>query len=1263
MRQLLKFSMGYMLLLVSGSARAQLSTSLAGNSGVTMTSLGQGSLVTAFGQISGTTTTVPAALANFGFAQNGILTTEAGVAASAPTTAARIFVDYTTGVTDSGVAIANPSNSAITLSVQLNDAQGNVTMCPGQRVPANGHLAMFASQLCQRAISNPFLGTLTLTSSTPFAATSLQMGTNSRGEQLYNSLPVATPNSPPAGTRLYFSQFADGAGFSTEILLMNLTSATITGTVTFFGNSGQALTMNFGASVGSVNALNYSIPGNGMLKFTTTGSTPGTPLQVGYAVVTSSSGALPSGAVVFSCYNGTGGLASVAGVLNSPLTTWSRMYTEKSYSPLTRNTGVAIVNPNNSAATVQLSLVSLDGSFTTSNTITLAANNHTAAFIDQSVLMGGAASSIPTNFQGVLTLNSNLPIAPVALRLTANQRGEDLYSTLPVVDLNNPLAGPLYLPQIADGGGYATQIILVNTSSNSATVTMTFFNDAGSMAPIAFNSAIIPQTTKPLDPQGVQSLNISANGSDLTLSTESQIGQSLAPGDVLAIGITPLTPNGLLRKVVSVSQSGSQINVTTAQATLADAFSKANFAFNTAITGQSVQTAQALRSGVRILLPRNEKKSTMASATAGSLQIPCASDVTILVEMFNAPLVQDQHGSILASGEIRVCPSVEFDWNFDGFPPKLDSLAATATLGADIRVNVTGAYQGRFDKEIPIATITSAPITVFLGPVPLILTPTVTFFVGASGDLSAGFSAGVTQTASITGGLSYNNGQLVPVFSSTNNFDVDPIGLDAALSSKAYAGVTIALAIDKIVSPEFSPDAFLQLDVNPLVNPWWTLSAGLEGDASVNVSIFGLADLADFDFPNLFRYSKTIAKASGGFVPSSAAPVLNTLTPATASAGTSGLTLAISGSNFVPGAVVKFNGTNLSTSFVSPNNLTAVLTAANLVLVGTFPVTVTNPDAPTVSSNALNFTVSSPPAPNPTPAISSLSPSSATAGSGPITLTINGSGFIASSSVTFGGAAHIATLVSSNQLTITLCTSDLSTIGSFPVVVVNPAPGGGTSNAINFNVAGATILGAGADGNLYRIEPMTGATVLIGPLPTVMSDIAAYNGVLYGISYTFGTLYRIDPNTGAGSAIGTGPDNLFLNALAFGPTGTLYAAGGGNFGILSTSTGLATIVGGSSWPLSGYACSGDIEFDKTGKLYLISSNLFHSDQLFSINPTTGEGTLIGDIGFENVYGLAYLNGTMYGFTLGGQVITINLTTGAGNSIASYSPGFYGATVF
>jgi hypothetical protein len=95
---------------------------------------------------------------------------------------------------------------------------------------------------------------------------------------------------------------------------------------------------------------------------------------------------------------------------------------------------------------------------------------------------------------------------------------------------------------------------------------------------------------------------------------------------------------------------------------------------------------------------------------------------------------------------------------------------------------------------------------------------------------------------------------------------------------------------------------------------------------------------------------------------------------------------------------------------------------------------------------------SSTPPPNPVPSITSLSPSSATAGAAAQTLTINGTNFLSSSTVTYNSVAHTATFVNSTQLTISLTASDQATAGAYAVVVANPSPGGGASNSFTFTV-------------------------------------------------------------------------------------------------------------------------------------------------------------------------------------------------------------------
>ena len=106
-----------------------------------------------------------------------------------------------------------------------------------------------------------------------------------------------------------------------------------------------------------------------------------------------------------------------------------------------------------------------------------------------------------------------------------------------------------------------------------------------------------------------------------------------------------------------------------------------------------------------------------------------------------------------------------------------------------------------------------------------------------------------------------------------------------------------------------------------------------------------------------------------------------------------------------------------------------------------------------VQSNTVTIAVEPLTQPNPQPSITSLSPASAQAGSSPLMLMINGTGFISSSSVTFNGIPYTASFVSSGQLTITLSASDLATAGSFAVVVTNPPPGGGSSNTGTFSVS------------------------------------------------------------------------------------------------------------------------------------------------------------------------------------------------------------------
>jgi len=89
---------------------------------------------------------------------------------------------------------------------------------------------------------------------------------------------------------------------------------------------------------------------------------------------------------------------------------------------------------------------------------------------------------------------------------------------------------------------------------------------------------------------------------------------------------------------------------------------------------------------------------------------------------------------------------------------------------------------------------------------------------------------------------------------------------------------------------------------------------------------------------------------------------------------------------------------------------------------------------------------------NRVPSISNISPSTATRGGSAFTLSVNGSNFISGSSVQWNGSVRQTTFVSAQQVTAQISADDISVAGNENVTVMNPGPGGGTSNSQVFNI-------------------------------------------------------------------------------------------------------------------------------------------------------------------------------------------------------------------
>jgi hypothetical protein len=194
-------------------------------------------------------------------------------------------------------------------------------------------------------------------------------------------------------------------------------------------------------------------------------------------------------------------------------------------------------------------------------------------------------------------------------------------------------------------------------------------------------------------------------------------------------------------------------------------------------------------------------------------------------------------------------------------------------------------------------------------------------------------------------------------------------------------------------------------------------------------------------------------------------PVISVLAPSQANAGGAAFTLTVTSpissptGNFVAQTVVQWNGKTIPTTIVSPTTATATVSADLIAKPGTNFVQTLSPHSGAGTnglSNTLTFLVN--PAANPVPSVSSMSPTSATAGAASFTLTINGSNFIPQSDPSHGSQVRFNLGPTQTSLTVLNITATQiqATVDSSLLVNATAAPVTAIVTVYNPPAAGTT---------------------------------------------------------------------------------------------------------------------------------------------------------------------------------------------------------------
>jgi hypothetical protein len=285
-------------------------------------------------------------------------------------------------------------------------------------------------------------------------------------------------------------------------------------------------------------------------------------------------------------------------------------------------------------------------------------------------------------------------------------------------------------------------------------------------------------------------------------------------------------------------------------------------------------------------------------------------------------------------------------------------------------------------------------------------------------------SAGTASIAVVTAGGS----------SSAVTFTISPAqpvitGLSPSKISAGYGDFTIF-----VYGNYFTSTATINWNSTALVT---SLEAGHILQAAVPASLTATAGTV----------SITVTTAGGVSAPmtftvAQPLPVITSLSPTSIAAGSAKFILTINGTNFNSKSQVCVQSTWLAVTYLSATQLTVSVPANLIATAGTASVIVYNSGIGT--SSAATFTIN--PAP---PAITSLSPSSVTAGSAGFMMTVTGTAFTSDAAVTWGASSLETTYVSATQLKVSVPASLVVDSGTVSITVSTSA---GTSSVTTFTI-------------------------------------------------------------------------------------------------------------------------------------------------------------------------------------------------------------------
>lgn len=352
-----------------------------------------------------------------------------------------------------------------------------------------------------------------------------------------------------------------------------------------------------------------------------------------------------------------------------------------------------------------------------------------------------------------------------------------------------------------------------------------------------------------LSSEEIQTLQPVASGdTQLSFEDNAKIVQMLQPGNIIVSEMSPNTPDGLLRKVISVSRQNGRLIVETEQATLEEAIKEGDIKISQSIDPGEVEITP-LMDGVKAehqeQSPGNTILTSLSSVSSGLLA--AGMDSAILINISDL-VAMDADGNknttddrLLVNGSVSLKPS--FDVDIQIVDNEMIRGEITFNYQQDLELSY---YQGRnlgvgVRYEVDILKFKTPTYKVLISGFPVIFRIEAPVYIAGTMSSQFDLTTSVTRNTLVTGGLRYDPETRTwkPFSSSSSDMNFNLPNLESA-SARLGIGLKLIVRFYGVIGPKLQGELFYEL---ALQTGSACVSKGMEVKVGVDINIFNKVKL------------------------------------------------------------------------------------------------------------------------------------------------------------------------------------------------------------------------------------------------------------------------------------------------------------------------------------------------------------------------------------------------------------------------------------